>query len=345
MDSVVLGAQVLLSVLFATAGVGKLADLPGSRRALADFGVPTRALPLAAFALPLVELATAIALLIPPATRAGAVAAMALLLAFIVGIARALARGETPDCHCFGQIHSAPAGRGTLVRNLALAVPAVLLLVHGSGPSLGDWAAARSSAELVAVCGAIAAALSTTTAVRFWFDNRGLRREVEEARAAVASLPPGLPVGTRAPGFALPDLRGEVVTLESLTARGMPLVLVFATPDCGGCKALLPDLGRWQATLSDRVTVAVVSIGTPEQNRPAFEEHGVHDVMLQDAVAVMNDYRVRATPSAVVVAADGTIGSAPAEGAITIEPLIRMTLRRAAHVPNAEAPLQPSLGS
>ena len=37
-------------------------------------------------------------------------AALALLLAFVGGIVVNLARGTTPDCHCFGQLHSEPAG-------------------------------------------------------------------------------------------------------------------------------------------------------------------------------------------------------------------------------------------
>ena len=85
MDSLALVVQVLLAAVFATAGVGKLLDLPGSRRALADFGVPERAAPIAALLLPLAELATAVALVLHPSARWGAVGALVLLLAFIAG--------------------------------------------------------------------------------------------------------------------------------------------------------------------------------------------------------------------------------------------------------------------
>ena len=131
MDSFVLGVQLLLAVVFATAGVAKLLDQPGSRSALEGFGVPTRVVPVAAWLLPLVELATAVALVVHPTARAGAIAALVLLLAFIGGIASAMSRGEAPDCHCFGQLHSAPAGRGTLVRNAALSGLAAIVAVHG----------------------------------------------------------------------------------------------------------------------------------------------------------------------------------------------------------------------
>src|SRR5919198_3387171 len=118
----VLAERLVLAVVFGTAGIAKLLDLEGSRQALADFRVPRRWLRAGAIVLPALELATAVALVPTGSARWGAVAAAVLLVAFIGGIAMALVRGEEPDCHCFGQIHSAPAGRATLARNAVLAV-------------------------------------------------------------------------------------------------------------------------------------------------------------------------------------------------------------------------------
>jgi Methylamine utilisation protein MauE/Family of unknown function (DUF6065) len=67
MDVALLLACLLLASVFVVAGAAKLADREGSRRALADFGVPTTlATPLGVL-LPLAELAVAAAL-IPAAT-------------------------------------------------------------------------------------------------------------------------------------------------------------------------------------------------------------------------------------------------------------------------------------
>jgi uncharacterized membrane protein YphA (DoxX/SURF4 family) len=41
MDSFLLVARLLLALVFAVAGVAKLADREGSRRAIVDFGVPS----------------------------------------------------------------------------------------------------------------------------------------------------------------------------------------------------------------------------------------------------------------------------------------------------------------
>src|ERR1044072_50194 len=114
MDTVEVAVRIVLALVFATAGVGKLRDLEGSRRAMQDFGVSEGLAPTVGLLLPLAELVTAILLIFEPTAQVGAILAALLLLAFIGGIPNALRHGTQPDCHCFGQIHSAPAGRGTL---------------------------------------------------------------------------------------------------------------------------------------------------------------------------------------------------------------------------------------
>src|SRR5215217_1391286 len=131
MDVALLLARLLLASVFLVAGVAKLADREGSRRALADFGVPTPlATPLGVL-LPLIELAVAIALLLPSTALWGALGALALLLGFVAAIGVNLVRGRKPECHCFGQLRSAPAGWKTLVRNGALAAVAGFVIWEG----------------------------------------------------------------------------------------------------------------------------------------------------------------------------------------------------------------------
>lgn len=330
MSSVVLGLRVLLAAIFATAAVGKVLDRPGSRAALAAFGVPERALWSLAVLLPAAELATAAALLTHEWARWGGVAALILLVTFIAGIARAMSLGQAPDCHCFGQIRSAPAGRATLTRNAVLAVMAAVVAWRGAGSSIGDLTAGRTGTEVAAVTGCVSAALLAGLSVWLWSHRRALERELVQTRAELAALPPGLPIGVPAPGFALKGINEETLTLAGLCALGRPVVLVFISPNCAGCRALLPDLGRWQAALAEQLTIAVLSIGSAADNRPAFEEHAITNVMLQDELEVMRDYRLQATPAAIVVSAQGTIASAAAAGATAIEPLVRLTVRRGA---------------
>src|SRR3954452_8257734 len=156
MDTVLLAIRILLALVFATAGIGKLFDLEGSRAAMRDFGLSRRLASAAGVVLPVVELAAAVLLILHPTVTAGAVLTLVLLLAFIGGIANALRRGVAPDCHCFGQIHSEPAGPSTLIRNGVLAALAIFLVAAGKGPAIDTWVGDRSAAELVAVVAVLA---------------------------------------------------------------------------------------------------------------------------------------------------------------------------------------------
>jgi uncharacterized membrane protein YphA (DoxX/SURF4 family) len=131
MTVVALVCRVGLAVVFATAGISKLRDLPGTRQAVGDFGVPQPAAPTAAVLLPLTELVVATALVVPATAVGAATAALALLAFFSAGIAGNLVRGQRPDCHCFGQLHSTPIGTGALVRNGVLAAVALVIVAAG----------------------------------------------------------------------------------------------------------------------------------------------------------------------------------------------------------------------
>jgi peroxiredoxin/uncharacterized membrane protein YphA (DoxX/SURF4 family) len=328
MDTAVLGVRIALAAIFALASAGKLLDREGSRQALAGFGVPPALSGPGGVLLPVAELAVAVGLVLASTAQIAAAAGLVLLLGFIGGITNALARGRTPDCHCFGQIHSSPAGWGTVARNAVLAAAAGFVVVEGSGPALDSWIGERSDLEIVAVSSGIAILALAAAALRLWSDNRRLRRDLAAGGGAVGPARQGLPVGEQAPGFSLSGLRGETLTLDSIRSAGRPIALVFVDPGCGPCKTLLPDIGRWQSTLASSLSIVLVSRGKVEENLPASEEHGIADVLLQEDNEVAQAYGVAGTPSAVIVGADGRIASAAAAGSPTIEALIRLTLRR-----------------
>ena len=238
MDGIALVVRLLLALVFAVAAVAKVLDLPGTRRALGEFGLPERAIGPVAVLLPLAEFATAVALVAGPSARWGAIAAVCLLVVFIVAIARAMARGEAPDCHCFGQLASGPAGRPTLIRNVLLAVPAVFVVAYGPGEGIDQWVSGRSAAELGAVAAGLCAALLAGLVARLWLQNRDLaseNRRLQVTKEAQSHFPPGLPVGTPAPRITWPGPDGEAWSLDALMRPGRPVALVFVSPDCGSC--------------------------------------------------------------------------------------------------------------
>lgn len=167
MEYALLGARLLLAAVFIVAGIGKLLDLKGAKSAMEGFGIPQRFSGQAAILLPVAELITA-ALLIPKATAWwGALAALALLGAFVAAIGYNMANGRHPDCHCFGQIHSEPAGWSTLVRNAILGAIGLFVVLYGTdrwsfshgdtGMSSAAWIANLSTWETVATVVGIAA--------------------------------------------------------------------------------------------------------------------------------------------------------------------------------------------
>jgi uncharacterized membrane protein YphA (DoxX/SURF4 family)/peroxiredoxin len=334
--TVVLALRLGLAAVFATAGVGKLLDLEGSRQALAGFGVPRRALRAGAVLLPLLELAAAVALIFPPTALWGAAGALVLLVAFIVGIAAALARGQAPDCHCFGQLHSAPAGPATLARNAALAALAIVVLAAGPGPAIDSWIADRTAAELAAVGLGLAALALALVALQLHLQNRRLRTELAEAEAGLPEV--GLPVGVPAPEFSLRGLDGEKVTLSSLRARGNPIALIFVGPTCGPCWMALPFLRRFQDTLDHKLTIAMISTGSEAENEDAIVTHDITGIFLHDGLKTMLAYRAKATPSSVMLTPDGRIATDMVQGSRLIEPMIRLTLNRGLGAIAAERP-------
>jgi len=228
-------ARLLLSVIFLVAAGAKLADPAGGRQALIGFGVPHGIAPALAIALPLTELAVALALIPVSSAWFGAVGALSLLLLFVVAIGVNLAFGRTPDCHCFGQLHSAPAGGSTLMRNAVMALAAGFLVWQGRldpGPSLVSWFGDLTTSERVALAGGLLGLtlLAGQAALLLQIlrqQGRILLRldaldprpnsggTAIQSQAAIA----GLPLGSAAPGFRLDALDGERMTTGGLARQ------------------------------------------------------------------------------------------------------------------------------
>lgn len=339
MPGAILAARLVLAAVFVVAGWAKLADRAGSRRALVDFGVPGwLAVPLGIL-LPVVELIVAAALLPVASVWLGAIGSFCLLVVFLVGIGINLARGRKPECHCFGQIYSAPAGWSTFIRNAVLALLAGFVAWGARrhpGPSVVAWFGDVSTAQRVALLGGCAAfaMLAAEAALLLQIMRQQgrilLRLETMESRFFTLPGAPrdpstpfvGLPIGTPAPGFHLNGLHGETASLKALVAAGKPTLLIFTDPNCGPCLELMPEISRWQREHAASLTVALLSEGTAEDNRAKSKAHGVRQVLLQRKREVAESYRAWGTPAAVLVRVDGSVGSPVAQGGDAIRTLV-----------------------
>src|SRR6266446_5527282 len=101
--SIALVCRILLAVVLAGSGIGKLQDLDDSRQMMVDFGLPYAIARPAGTFLPGITLA--------------------------VGLN--MAAGRRPDCRCFGSLHVATIGWRVLSRNLLLMALAAVVLLKG----------------------------------------------------------------------------------------------------------------------------------------------------------------------------------------------------------------------
>jgi peroxiredoxin len=356
-----LAVRLLLAAVFLLAGATKLVDPVGLRKALRDFGAPPALARPMVMLLPVLELAVA-ALLIPTSLAwYGAWGALALLTLFLIAVGVAMIRGRKPDCHCFGQLHSAPVGWSTLIRNCVLAAAAGWLASRGqlhSGTDLWAWVASLGATEfkvvLVALCAAGFAFLHAVSRARprsqpvevdLVPEPDDEEEEVEEVAKERPSsparsrqprpVPPpepseparpgpmgiGLPVGSPAPEFKRPALTGEIRSLQSLREQG-DVLLVFSSPFCEPCTVLASNLVRWMREMNGLPRVVLVSRGTPRDNIAKLKGFEASMVLLQRESEVSESYDCIATPSAVLVGADGRIQSDLVTGGVEIKKLL-----------------------
>jgi uncharacterized membrane protein YphA (DoxX/SURF4 family) len=127
-------ARLLLGVVFVLAGLTKVGDLAASGRAVNAYQLmPFEVARVVGAALPFVEIAVGLLLIVGLATRAMAVVVALLLAAYIFGISSVWIRGLSIDCGCFskgGQLAPGehPSYLWDLLRDIGLFVVAAFLV-------------------------------------------------------------------------------------------------------------------------------------------------------------------------------------------------------------------------
>ncbi|MDQ3689594.1 MAG: DoxX family protein [Chloroflexota bacterium] len=123
-------AGSLVAIVFVAAGVMKLSDRRSFVRALHRYALlPRWAVTPAASALPPMEIAIGVAVVVGWFAPLPLIAAACLLVVFGLAIGVNLARGRPVPCGCFGGRDDPPANTATIWRNLGLAAVAVAAVV------------------------------------------------------------------------------------------------------------------------------------------------------------------------------------------------------------------------
>lgn len=325
MGFVVLSCGAVLAAVLVVSAAAKVVRPDTVREALTASGFPPWAVQVLVPVVPVVEAVIAVGLLALPTRRLAAVAAVLLLLAFSAYLLVHVSRGTGHSCACFGALGGSEVTHRTLLRNVVLLVLAVV-----AGGRSATWAEAVRAADggvltllLLAAVVVLAAALAAS--VRLQLKLVGAYGDVlvavDDLREQRPSGGHGSTPRHRAPDLVVTEQDGAPVQLSSLWAgAGRGALLVFSDPACETCRTLLPELERWASRLRG-VQVAVVS---PSDVRGRGRRTGDNDIgwLLDPGRAAFEAYRVRGTPSAVLVAPDGHVTEHVA-GAPAVAVLVR----------------------
>lgn len=124
------------------------------------------------------------------------------------------------------------------------------------------------------------------------------------------SRPGGLPVGSKAPEFTLPDLDGRARALRDFLAR--PLLVIFFSSRCDDCLELAPHLGLLPA---GGPRVLVLARGEPAEYRRLIVDHRwTCDVVVERGLEVSRRYCAEGTPAGYLLYSDGRVASPQAVG-------------------------------
>ncbi|MGO9962827.1 MAG: MauE/DoxX family redox-associated membrane protein [Acidimicrobiales bacterium] len=303
MATLVMAVRLALATVFAAASIGKLLTAQGTDLLLETFQLSPRLRP-AVNALPALELAVAGTLVFPQTSRVAAAASCLLLAVFCALVARAMHRGLTGSCNCFGRLHSSKIGWSTIVRNIILASASAFIVVAPSQPRSSSLVnvlntPGRDIWSLVAL-GVVSGSLVAS------FVRGRSRQHRPPTEAGVFDAGAGAFARRHRPPLdpassEVVSLDGRVTTLADRLDPDGRNTLVFVDPACGPCRSLLPDLQSSWPYMTDRLVL--VTRGPLELNRELLAGFPEDRCVVDDDDKLMIRYGVLATPSAVVLSA------------------------------------------
>lgn len=337
----------ILVVTLTASGIAKAKDPSSTVEGILNLGLDSVApLKLTPAVLPWAELVLAAGLLFAPGPLfpVFAIASCALMVFYLVVIARALATGRTEGCNCFGKKSAAPVSRYTLIRNIALTIAGILTVVASV---VGGKAVVY---ELVGLNGsgwlwAVGAGLIALT---LWAIQRGESLAEPAPDIPEVVLPSAADesedyVRVPIPYASIYTTDGRVTTLRDMS-RVQARVLFFASPTCGSCTPILKTIPRWQKLLPQLGLHPVFS--SEEKIRQAHKleklDEGV-EALVDPKHAAMHNFG-RGTPMAVILGSDGMLAGGPVAGTSDVKQLMDDLLVEFGAIkdPNAPKEAQPA---
>ena len=316
--AVLLSAPILLSITLLISGLAKLGAREGTQDAMRSLRLPLPTMHASvASVLPVMEIVLALAIWIPApplqVLLTGLVAA--LMLTYLVIIARALTFEEQVHCSCFGTLASPTVSRTTLVRNVLLSVLGLLAVVAAAS-------GAMTTLLVQAPMGLIGLGIALLIAIALTAATIGGSVAETDADAPTAPAPAAADPDedelldyerSPIPAAVLQQPDGRLITLTQLTAQRAAL-LVFVTEGCGPCERVLDHAEEWIGELEETLQVRFVFSRPLDQLRERttdrVEGHALHDLQFTARTALGGT----SAPSAVLLGADGQLAGGPVNG-------------------------------
>jgi methylamine dehydrogenase accessory protein MauD len=121
------------------------------------------------------------------------------------------------------------------------------------------------------------------------------------APAGALMLKRGLKIGEPAPTMTLTDLDGRTVPIGTASASAKSMLLVFVSPTCPVCKALLPVLKSSRLSEGGWLEIVLASDGDDEEQRRFIAAHGLKDFPYVVSTALGMAFQVDRLPFAALV--------------------------------------------
>ncbi len=244
--------------------------------------------------------------------QSAGIIAMALFLFFSIIVYRVIHRQEIVECNCFGSLTTEPVGWGTLVRNVALTLGAILVAL-GMGGAHGMLGAASSfSGDDIAWLTAIAGLV-------MWLVFSKVR-EVRSYRTELGVEGSADWTGKAIPEAELRDSDDERVLLRDVS-KDRAQLLIFGRPGCVACSTIIDALPEWRRAFAGAVDIRVVtsrSLVSLKEAYPSEEANALRD----GSSMLINILGIPGVPSALLLGTSGLIGAGPAVGPDAVEDLM-----------------------
>jgi methylamine dehydrogenase accessory protein MauD len=127
------------------------------------------------------------------------------------------------------------------------------------------------------------------------------------APAGALMINRGPAIGEAVAALDVVDLQGRELRIGAARADGRSTLILFLSPTCPVCKALLPVVISSRYQERDWLDVVLASDGEPAEHRQFVQQHGLQDCVYLLSPALGLSYQVNRLPFAALIDAAGVL--------------------------------------